>query len=245
MWAGVMLVVSTMGCQFSRAHTQQQFIGKSVACSHHSLHVTYFMHSGDSHSHAGICNAFCCRRMVSCPIAMFVICLCMPNAVTHTGGILDTADMCTTRACQPLLWVGAKTQGRVQVQPQEEGHTVGQQHRKDQLLVPVIGAFPTDVCLLPFPTFRSLFRPHPPAQVQEHPQTGPQSGLRGAAVHAMAPRIAAMPGTAAEMCHMGHVTQHSVATHHPQGHPGPLVGLQGTALCAAQVGMLHLPDQRI
>lgn len=161
--------------------------------------------------------------------------LCMPNVVLPTGGILDTVDMCTIRACRPLPWAGAKIQGHVQVQPQEEGLTVGQ-HRKDQLLVPVIGASPMDVCLPPFPRFKSPYLPHPLARVQEHPQTGPQSALRGAAVHAMGPRMAALPGTAAEMGHMGHVTQHSVATHHPPGHPGLLVGLQGTALCGAQVG---------
>ncbi len=159
----------------------------------------------------------------------------MLNVVMHTGGILGTADMCTMRACQPLPWAGAKIQGHAQVQPQAEGRTVGH-HRKDQLLVPGIGASPMDVCLLPFPTFMNPYLPHPLARVQGHPQTGLQSALRGAVVHAMAPRIAAMPETAVEMCHMGHVTQHSVATHHLLGHPGLLVGLQGTALCGAQVG---------
>lgn len=157
----------------------------------------------------------------------------MPNAVMHTGGILDTTDMCTIRACRPLPWAGAKIQGPVQVQPQEEGPTVGQ-HRKDQLLVPAIVASPMDVCLPPFPIFMSPYLPHPLPRVQELLQTGPQSTHRGAAVPAMDPGMAALPGTAAEMSHMGHVTQHSVATHHLPGHPGLLVGLQGTALCEAQ-----------
>ncbi len=189
----------------------------------------------DSHSLEGICNALCLLCLMRSPFwasANFGTCPMWYGL--HTGGILVTADTCTMRAYQPLPWAGAKIQGHVQVQPQAEGYTVGQ-HRKDQLLVPGIGDSLMDVCLPPFPTSKSLYLPHPLAWVQERLQTGPQSGLRGAAVHAMAPRRAALPGTAVEMCHMGHVTQHSVATHHLPGHPGPLVGLQDTALCAAQV----------
>ena len=40
---------------FARAHQQQQFSNKSVACSQQPLHVIYSMHSGDSHSLEGNC----------------------------------------------------------------------------------------------------------------------------------------------------------------------------------------------
>ena len=40
---------------FARAHQQQQFSNKSVACSLQPLHVIYSMHSGDSHSLEGNC----------------------------------------------------------------------------------------------------------------------------------------------------------------------------------------------
>ena len=87
----------------------------------------------------------------------------------------------------------------------------------------------------PSPTSRTPHPAHLLAPTLSLPLTEPQSGHREAAVRVMDRGMAALPESAAEMCRMGHVIQRSAGTPLLRGHPGLLVGVKGTALCAAQV----------
>ena len=165
-------------------------------------------------------------------------CSCLPSAQIAcnkcAGGALASSATHTIRAYPPLHGVEVQIPGLAQAQPQAEDLTAGQ-HSTGQPLVLVTEASPMGGCPPPSPTSRTPHPAHLLAPTLSLPLTEPQSGHREAAVRVMDLGIAALPESAAEMCRMGHAIQRSAGTPLLPGHPGLLVGVKGTALCAAQV----------